>query len=88
MLSRTVIGQWIREARTSDGRESPQTTTPNYAEIPPEVQLASEDKAIQDAYSVTCDILAMANEELRESQIEFYVFVIPSIFQVRNLSLT
>jgi hypothetical protein len=82
-LLQTKIGQWI--GKKMENWESEQTRRRNlFSETPPEVVLASEDGKIKEAYGITCDILAMISKELRQKDVEFYVFVIPSIFQVRD----
>jgi lysophospholipase L1-like esterase len=81
-LPQTRPGQWIRQKFRSQDNE--QLKRQKFSKMPPEVLLVSEDDGIKEAYVITCDILAMISTELRQKEVEFYVFVIPTIFQVRN----
>ncbi len=83
-LLQTNVGQWIRKKLQNQDVEQRKTSAFDFRETPVEVVLASEDDRIQDIYDITCDILSMISTELRQNQVEFYVFVIPSIFQVRD----
>ncbi|MBN1645865.1 SGNH/GDSL hydrolase family protein [Candidatus Woesearchaeota archaeon] len=57
----------------------------NIGNLPPEIVLANEsDPDIANAYDVSCRILSQMNSELKLRGIEFYVFVPPNIFQVRD----
>jgi len=72
-------------ARTALMRtEFGQLFTATTSDMPPEVVLASEEDSASEAYSITCNILGMISTQLRQSEVEFYVVVIPSIFQVRD----
>ncbi len=81
-LRKTTVGQWLK--RKTRNQDIEQTKWRSFVNTPPEVLLASQDDRIKEAYVITCDILAMFSAELREKEVEFYVFVVPSIFQVRD----
>ena len=79
-LSRVNLSLW-----TQNNTEAKDPGRQSYLrETPTEIVLASQDPEIQYAFDITCDILDFINRELASKEIEFYVFMVPSIFQVRD----